>query len=97
MSKYIVWVRQGNCIKRGNAWIQDTWYDYNPEEYHEYSTYEEARKAFEKIDLTRHHLSSERKFIFKEIIIPEVDDDGDITGYEIIDYEERFFKDWIDG
>lgn len=97
MSKYILLVHIGNCVKRGNNWIQDTWYDYDPEEYQEYQTYEEAHKAFEKIDLTKYTLPKPSKFLFKEIVIPEYDDDGEITGYEGIDYEERFYQDWIDG
>lgn len=92
MSKYIVWVRQGNCIQRGNNWYQDTWYDYEPEEYHEYLSYEAARKAFEKIDLTRYHISNKRKFLFKEVVTPEYDEDGEISGYEVIDYEDRNYK-----
>ena len=97
MSKYIVWVRQGNCIQRGNDWFQDTWYDYKPEWYHEYSTYEEARKAFENIDLTRYHLPSKKRFVYKEIVEPKYDDEGEEVDSQVIDYEERFFKDWIDG
>lgn len=97
MSRYIVWVRQGNCVKRGNDWYQDTWYDYEPEEYHEYSSYGEAYNMFTEIDLEKYHLSNERKFLFKEVVEPEYDKDGEITGWQAIDYKERFFKDWIDG
>lgn len=97
MSKYIVRVHIGNCIRRGNDWIQDTWYDYEPEEYHEFKTYGEAFEEFERIDLEKYHLSNERKFLFKEVVQPVYDDDGEIDEYETIDYEERFFRDWIDG
>lgn len=98
MSKYIVQVHIGNCVSRGYDWIPDTWYYYNPEEYHEYTSYEEALKTFEKIDLQRYRLPSKRKFIFKEIIVPVYGDNEEKTEiYKIIDYESRFFKDWIDG
>ena len=97
MVKYIVWVRQGDCIKKGNNWFQENWYNYEPEKYHEYSSYKKARKAFEKIDLTKYHLSNKRKFLFKEVVEPEYDEDRGTTEYIAINYKERFYQDWIDG
>ena len=97
MSKYIVWVREGNCIKQRNDWYKNSRYAYVPKEYHEYSSYGESYNMFNKIDLKKYHLSDDRKYLFKEVVVLEHNEDEEVTGWETIDYEERFFQDWIDG